>query len=188
MFEYNDERHEYKIDGEIVPSVTQIIPDQQFYCTPEQLEAARVEGNDNHSLIKMYFDTRDTFGIQYLIDFKKWLNDNKEMLGELILYERPLPSKKMMFAGTPDIFLEKANVDVKRSLGNLRYHALQIAGYNILRKEHNIKPSKKWLILWHNGEKFQMKNCYNPQAGGMFKSLLLKNRIEQEYKKYMEVL
>ena len=188
MFEYNDERHEYKIDGEIVLSVTQIIPDQQFYCTPEQLEAARVEGNDNHSLVKMYLDTGSTFDVPYLIDFEKWFKGNFELLGSLLAHEESLFSKKNNFAGTPDIICQNAIIDLKRTIGKLSYHALQFAGYSILSKEYKLANTKKWFLLWHDGKKFQMKNCYNPQAGGMFKSLLLKNRIEREYKKYTEVL
>jgi hypothetical protein len=59
---FDRERHEYKIAGVRVPSVTEIIPKQDFFCTPEQLERARQEGEDNHSMIKMFWDTRDTGG------------------------------------------------------------------------------------------------------------------------------
>jgi len=191
MLEYNDDRHEYRWNGKIVLSVTQIIPDQKFYQTAEKLEAARLEGNNNHSLVKMYFDTRCTFGDPYLERFEKWYLENKKMLGELRAYEEMFYSK-FGFPGRPDLIFKNAVVDLKRSLGNLKHHALQLAGYSILAKEHKLTNTKKWLIIWDDGKEFKMKNCYDNKSEGMFRSLLLKHKnllvneqIDQQYKNYM---
>jgi hypothetical protein len=34
--------------GKGVPSVTELLPERKFFCTPEQLERARIDGEENH--------------------------------------------------------------------------------------------------------------------------------------------
>jgi len=186
MLEFHSENHEYRWDGEKVISVTQLLPKVQFFCSPEQLEAARVEGNDNHSMVKMFWDTGETFDDPYLESFRSWYEDNKTLLGEILLYEQPLFSKKLNYAGTPDMFFTNAIVDLKRTPGNVKYHALQFAGYNLLRKEAGMPGVKKWILLWHDGKEFKTKNVYNPQAEGIFKSLVMRWNIEQQINNYLK--
>ena len=124
--------HEYTVivNGKIkrYPHVTHVIPPIEFYCTPEQLEAARVEGSTNHEMIKQYFDTGKTFGDEYLIEFDKFWNENIGLFGELLQYETPLISEAYGFGGTPDIVCDKCIIDVKRNFGNAKYHALSWLG------------------------------------------------------------
>jgi len=186
--------HEYTviIDGRIkrYPSVTQVLPPIEFYCTPEQLESARVEGSANHEMIKQYFDTGKTFGDDYLIEFDKFWNENRPLFGELIQYETPLISESVGVGGTPDIVCVKSIIDVKRNFYNAKYHALQIAGYNAIVSDNKINKSvKKWYIVWRDkAGKFQIRNVYNDQATAIFLSLVKINHLNTAVKNYFKTV
>jgi hypothetical protein len=184
-FIYNEETRNHKLDGLDIPSVTQVIPDEKFYCTPEQLETARDEGIDNHSAIKMYNDTGETFGNPLLIAYEKWLKEYDGMLGNLICYERPMFSIKG-FCGRPDTIFEYAIVDFKRGPGDKKRRVLQLAGYSILVQENLKMKTKIWISAYFNGKKIIAKNIYDPQAESIFISLVRKWQIEQTLKKFME--
>ena len=187
MKEYTIDTHEYKIDGNIIPRVTQLLPKQNFFCTPEQLEAARVEGVENHSMIKLYFDTNDTYDNQILIDLETTLKELNYLTGDIVRNENNLFSEKHRFAGTPDAVFEKAIVDFKRSAGNKKIAALQLAGYYILAKENKLlSKTKTWLILYYDNGKWKYYNVYNDKAENIFLSLVKKHNIEQNLKNYME--
>lgn len=190
MNQFIPEIHTYLIDGVTVPSVTGVIPKPDFFCTPEQLEAARLEGIDNHALLKMYFDSQgDTFSEPLLIMFDEWYQDNMGMLGNVVLYEESLYSKKHMFAGRPDAIFKNGSLDLKRSFSKARYHALQMAGYNILGNENGYRSKGgPWLIVWPGEKKLQSRNVYNEMAERTFLSLVKKWHIEENYEKYMETI
>jgi hypothetical protein len=185
--------HEYNviIDGRIkrYPSVTQVLPPVDFHCTPEQLEAARVDGSTNHEMIKQYLDTGTTFGDEYLIEFNRFWHKNLSLFGILLQYETPLISESKGFGGTPDIVCSKCIIDVKRNFGNAKYHALQLAGYNTLVTDNKINKSvKKWYIVWRdkNGL-FQIKNVFNDQATIIFLSLVRAWYINDAVKNYFKI-
>ena len=184
MFEYNDERHEYKFDGVILPSVTQVLPKFDFHCSAAVLEAARVEGIDNHSKIKMYLDTGENFDDAYIVAFQKFILDNTDTLGKLKSYEQNLYSVKHKFAGCPDIVFENAIIDVKRNIYDARQHALQLAGYSILCSENQIAKNKIWLIAYHDGIDFKFKNVYNEYAETIFLELVRKWYIDKNVETY----
>lgn len=186
MNHYDDEKHIYTMGGAIVPSVTRIVPKPDFFCTPEQLEAAREDGEENHSMIKMYWDTLETFGDPMLEALAAWVDENRALVGDMVLYEKPLYSERHRYAGKPDAIFSKAVIDFKRTFGNKRLHALQTAGYHALATENKIIPkTKTHLILVYNGKVFKAKNVYDPQAEAVFLSLVKKYYIEEELKKWM---
>lgn len=183
---FDKDNHAYTIDGVSVPSVTQVLPEQNFYCSSRQLEVARIEGEENHSMIKMYYDTGSTAD-PMLAALDTWIKENSGMLGEIVLYEKSVYSKKHKFAGRPDAVYEKAVIDYKRTMGNPRYHALQLAGYHIAAVESQIiKKNKIWLVAWYDGEKFRAKNVYDSTAEAVFIALLERYKYDQIYKNYME--
>jgi hypothetical protein len=185
MFNYNEDTRVHTLDGIIIPSVTQVLPETNFYCTPEQLEAARDEGIDNHSAIKMYHDTGATFGNPLLIAYEEWIKENAGMLGNLKYYEIPMYSKKG-FCGKPDAIYEYAILDFKRGPGDKKRRALQLSGYSILAHENIKLKTKIWISAYFNGKKIIAKNIYDPQAENIFMSLVRKWQIEQTIKNYLE--
>lgn len=186
MNEFDKINHRYTISGIPVPSVTDLLPDRNYYCTPEQFEAARLEGEENHSLIKMFFDTGMAGKNTMLLALAQWLDENKEIIGNLVLYEKPLFSEKRMFAGKPDAVFSKALIDFKRTFGDKKIHALQLGGYHPLSVFNGIiKKTKTWLVLWFDGEKFKARNVYDPAAEDIFLSLVKKHHIEKGVKQWM---
>jgi hypothetical protein len=181
-----NENHEYDVDGKRPPSVTEIIPKPDFWCTPEQLESARVDGIENHSLIKMCYDLGDTCGKQYLIDYDAMINENLKQFGEFLLSERPMYSKKYDFAGQPDVVYSDAIIDIKRNKGTEKIHSLQLAGYSILVKEAGLGNIKKWFIAWHTGKKFRIQNVYDPRAIDIFIALRKKYDLDKAVENYMK--
>jgi hypothetical protein len=186
MIEFDKSTHQYTFGGIQIPSVTQIIPKPQFYCTPEQLESARIDGEENHSLIKMFWDTRQTGSEPILEALDTWIGNNTGMIGELVQHETPMFSKKYNYAGKPDAIFEKAVIDFKRNPGNNKIHALQIAAYHALAVENKIiQKNKVHLILWFDGSKFRAKNVYDPCAEWIFISLVKKYYIDKEFGQWM---
>ena len=188
MNEYDEIKHIYRINGEHVPSVTQLLPDQIFYCTPEQLENARIEGIMFHEKAKLYFEEKETFNDPELIAIDKLFREHKNLFGELVLFEEPLFSVKMKFGGRPDAIFTKAIIDFKRSIGNRKYHALQLAGYHILVKENKIiKPTKRHFIIYKNSSgQYSVVNVYDDQAEAFFKSCMVKYNMEKIINLYLK--
>ncbi len=166
------------------PSVTQVLPKIDFYCTPSQLEAARQDGIVNHELIEKYFNSNgDTFGDPYLEKFDEFYHNN--MSWNVLQCEQRLYSDKHKFSGKPDVIFEKGIVDIKRTFYNAKYHALQLAGYSLLSKENKILSTKKWYVIYFDGE-FKIKNVYNPQAEDIFLSLVRKYYIDAAVENYLK--
>ena len=185
MNTFDQETHTYGINGVIVPSITQLLPKEDYYVSKEKLERMKQEGIDSHSMIKMFFDTGKTFDDPMLQALSKFLKENKLALGELLLYEKPLYSEKYLFAGTPDAVFENGIIDFKRSFSDKKRHALQLAGQSILAKENSITKTKRHFITWYDGEMFKYKNVYNSEAENIFLLLVKDHYIGQSINKYL---
>jgi len=169
---FDQEKHIYTIDGEVVPSVTQVLPKQKFFVSEEHLKKITEEGTDNHSYIKMFHDTGNTFNKPELEDLKKLYIEHQYLNGEKVCWEKSLYDPVLKFAGTPDLICEKSIIDFKRSFSYAEYHALQMAGYNLLRKENKLGDVKTWLILWWDNGRWKVRNVYNDMAELIFKECL----------------
>lgn len=182
--------YRYTIDNKPVPGVTDLLPPIEFYCTPEQLEAARQDGNDLHSMIKLYCDTDATYGDIMIEKFSAYIKEHQQLFGNLILWEEVLESRKHMFKGKPDLIFTESIVDVKRSLLNPRYHALQLAGYQILSIENHktTKRTKKHFILYFKDDQWHHKNVWNDQAENAFLILLSMHRMQRNVDNYFKAV
>ena len=183
---FDEEKHEYTLNGKRLFSVSEVVPETDFYCTPEQLERARVEGVNNHSLIKMFLDTGDTFGDPYIEAFSDWLRENLSILGKLLFNEQPMMSIKHGFAGRPDMIFEKAIIDLKRSFGDIKLLSLQLAGYCLLAQEKGLKKTKTWLIVWLASGKFHARNVYDDRAESVFLACLNRYKNDQLIDSYLK--
>jgi len=187
MNTFDKDDHVYKMNDIVVPSITQLLLHQNFYISGEKLGKIRQEGIDNHSLIKMYFDTRLTFENTYLIAFDNLMRELESLFGELALHESPLFSISLKFAGTPDAVFKNGILEIKRSFGDVKRHALQIAGQSLLVKENGIADdSKIWIVAWFDGVRFRYKNVFDNMAEIIFKSLVKKYYIDQAINNYLE--
>lgn len=169
-------------------SVTQVLPVIDFHCTPEQLEQARQEGNENHSLVKMFHDTGETFNNPFLEMYKSFLDENKNLLGERLQYEERLYSKRHGFNGKPDTIFEHAIVDLKRTLGSKKRIGLQCAGYHILAVEnHIIKKTKRWFGLVVKDGTYKITNVYDEQAEEIFIACLKDYKLRRAIENYFKI-
>jgi len=185
---YDPETHKYYIEEIEVPSITGLIPKQPQFVSEDIYEKAREKGNDNHSFIKMYFDTGEIFNEPMLLALDIIVKDKARELGKIKKYETPLFSTKYMFGGTPDIIFENAIIDFKLYFGKKEYHSLQLAAQYILAVENNLISSdtKDWYIGFYKDAKLRLKPVYNYEAKDMFLSLVDKYYIDQKINKYLK--
>ena len=185
-----EESHAYIVDGEVVPSVTQIMPRQDFSNIPEHvLENARLDGIEKHLLIERYFNMGMS-GVEDEFTFKFNVFIKKNSVGNLLGNEQPMYSEKYNFAGTPDMVFENTIIDFKRSINysNVKNYSLQLAAYNLLCQENLDKDFKtEQFILYQKEGEFKLKNVYNPDAEKIFLLMLdqyyANIEIENYYKK-----
>lgn len=178
--------HKYYINDIEVPYITGLLPKQEKYVSDSQYEAARKRGEDNHSMIKMYFDTNSMYNDPMLFALDIMLKENEKKFGKVLLYEKPLFSKRYLFGGKPDVIFENAKIDFKLNFGKKNYHALQIAAQEILTTENNICPdTENWYIAVYKNSKFKLYPVYNPDAKKMFLKLVDKYYIDQAINKYL---
>jgi hypothetical protein len=168
-------RYYAPISGKGVPSVTELLPERQFFCTPEQLEKARTEGEDNHRQLEK------GEGI-----FADVLQEIESRFGRIILQEQALFSKGEFFAGTPDIVTEKAIIDLKRSFYSERYHALQLAGYNQLTRDNDILNTSAWFILTIEDGKPRFRPVFNQRADLIFSYCVQEFQLKRAVQHYLK--
>ena len=156
--EYNDENHEYKVDGKIIPSVTQIIYNIFPVYFTNEFSAKR--GKKIHYILEIYDkenkDISDVFTEYYLSGWQKFLS-NFKIKFQPNWIEFKLYSQKWGFAGKPDrlVSIEKKPtiIDIKTGVSNCKNYALQTAAYQILVEENlKIKVKNRWLVMLSHGD------------------------------------
>ena len=123
---FDEANHTYTAGGVILPSVTQVLPQKDFVVDAERLEECRKEGKINHAIVQQYFKDGDTMGMPLLEGLRRFIAEHPE-LGRFVGSEVMLASR-FRFAGTADMLFENGVVDLKRSIGDRRIHALQKIG------------------------------------------------------------
>ena len=136
---FDPEEHKYYIDDIEVPGHTSVLPEQEYYVSKQRLEELREQGKEDHSLIKMYFDTREIFNEPMLLALDIMLKEHKEF-GEIRLYEKPLFCEKHMFAKQ----IKKRNTIF---LCNISILTINNLAHNVF---HNPKKSRKPLESFIN--------------------------------------
>lgn len=183
---FDPETHTYYVNGKRLPSVTQLISHlMTFYVSEERRENLAEEGTANHAAVEDMIRT-GVSSCGYTDAVKKFMEDYKDQIGGVVECEIPLASSRG-FAGKPDVIFERAIVDLKRSMGNKKIHALQTIGYELLAVENGlIKPTKQHLILIaHDDGGYDVTNVYNSMAETVFLSLLQRYKIDQLTNYYM---
>lgn len=191
MLEYNAEKHEYKTDGVVIPSVTQIISNKDIfkYVNEKYMKA----GTNRHKAIEAWLKYQlITEGYEEIIaSYSSELLKVQKIYGKTLAIEKPLIGELqgMKYAGTPDVILEAAIVDFKSNINNLKYYELQLTAYALLAEYNNIGSRRKELILiGKKGSRIASVNIKNnyKDAKNMFAKLLKKWYIEQEYQNYLK--
>lgn len=191
---FDEAKHEYRAGGVIVPSVTGVIPNDwksvRRIVGADNYEAARKDGVECHKKVEEYLKgmrKKVPRSDAFLCVFEQFYQHQK--IGDLVACEETLYSKRYGFAGRPDMGFERAGVDLKRSLGDVKKHALQMAGYNILFSENGLaKKNKMWWILVVKDGAYKLVNVYNRLAENMFLALVQKKKIEKSLENYYKTV
>lgn len=153
MFEFDAEKHEYRVDGVIYPSVTQILSGLGMLPDYSKLDPFyRERGTAVHACIKMHlqgdeidWDFEMSEEVKPRFERFLWLEEEYGLFPAMI--EVPMYSSTFGYAGTPDLY--SWSTKLNRSLivdykGDAREpgHDLQIEGYSQL--------------LWEAGDRVQV--------------------------------
>ncbi len=159
---FNEEKHEYIVNGKVVPSVSEIMKCATcLYYTdeipPRILELACIKGSAVHKAIEEYL-LFDEYSIEeryqdYMNNFLKWLDDYKP---EIIKVEYKMTNGE--FAGTCDLICKIDNkiigIDHKTSSQiHTKMIAIQESGYDELC---DIKIDE-WYVLHLTKKDYEFK-------------------------------
>ncbi len=190
MIEYDEKQHRYIIDGTEVPSVTRIIKYEGLW------KFVNPKAKDNGKALHKVIEARLRYGLiaegyEDIVDsYISELTKVQKIYGDIVAIEQPLAGQLngMLFAGTPDIILEKAIVDIKSTIANIKYYELQLYAYSLLAEQNGLGAKKKQLILiGKKGQNIKAINCTsdNKIVAKIFKKLLEKWYIEYLYHNYI---
>ena len=209
MLTLNEKKHEYRWDGNIVPSVTQIIGEwikisfsamsayhvNVFTGTAVSeavFEEARESGKAIHRACNIIaqgkfidMDKIDPSLIMPVTQFLSWINDYKP---KIIFTEKSMYSEKDEFAGTLDIFCEIKRklslVELKTPIKNPMVGP-QTAGYlKLLRESEKVRAgiNRYELILPRDGGQYKFNPLNNYSDLSFFLSRLYQRRYEWKTK------
>lgn len=183
--QYNDELHEYRIDGAVVPSVTEIIK-------PIQTEGGSESVRDYKRQIGKALDTaitlneQDDLDVESLDDavlpfFEAWLKFKAESGFRVLLNQPKVHSRKLRFAGTPDLIGTRNPgtatpdelLDTKCVWTMDPATAIQTAGYSIaLLESHGIRIKKRGGVQLLRDGTYKFYPYNDPLDEQVFKCLL----------------
>lgn len=146
MLTFDEPTHTYRLDGEVIPSVTTLLsPLTEYAGIPKAvMEKAAERGNNVHKACEMFLwgtldeDLLDEEYVPYLSAFKQFMDDTGFVV-ELI--EERVFHKKLRYAGTVDLGgvfpglgrrtkSHRAIIDIKTTFKLMRSVGPQLAGYN----------------------------------------------------------
>lgn len=135
---FDPENHIYKVNGEVWPSVTQVLKDMGFIDSTWFTEYARERGSLAHLIIKWHClgildeDTVDPVLRPYLDAWKLFVADTGFVSKQI---ETPLYDPLRRFAGTPDnvgeLYKIPSVIDYKTGAMS-QVTGIQLAGYELL--------------------------------------------------------
>lgn len=177
---FDEARHEYRLDGKPLPSVTQVLSIlQDFGAVPaEVLERSAEFGTHVHQAVHLFNegtldeDALDPALVPYLSDWKKFLADTAATVQ---LSELRLADGKLGFAGTLDTVVKMVAspvlIDIKtgqvpRTVGP------QLAAYQYLLKSNNYGAIRRRLCVQLTGEGYRLHERKDPADWSVFQSAL----------------
>lgn len=194
-FEYNDENHLYRLDGQVIPSVTQVLSlvgiTDYSHIPSDKRESSMRFGTAVH-LATSLWDKNDLdettlspMIIPYLDGWKKFLSDTK---ARIVQNEEPSYSPKYRYGFKIDRILEIHKrltvVDIKTSADPQQGTDLQLAayyaGWNEGRKRNEQALDRIAIHLTNEGkykiEPYKNKNDVNEWLTCLFMYNTLKRR------------
>lgn len=196
LYEFDRERHLFKIRGRSVPSVTQALRNAglvRFHCSRPVLEAARTRGRDVHMMVadidrhpdKSYFQDSELAGFgRAWFAFKRefgFVHDASEqtVFNTIHQYGGIFDKRGWVFAGTTrqrEVVLEI------KSGGYAPWHAEQLAGY-VLAVNDRIAASnaiERWAVYLRPDGRFTVKVFADLRDYSHFLAALAISRLREQ--------
>lgn len=183
--DFNEERHEYRIDGHVVPSVTQVLDVVRKEGGSEsQREYKRQIGKALDTAIELHEkddldpDSLDEAVVPF---FEAWLKFKAETGFRVLLNQLLVYSKKLRCAGTldllgtrdPALMAPDELLDTKCVWTMDAATALQTAGYALLSHEsHGIRVKKRGGVQLLRDGTYKFYPYSNPNDEHVFKACL----------------
>jgi len=191
MLSFNSDRHEYRIKGVVVPSVTTITaPLVDLSGIPQAtLEKKRQIGQALHKCIELHLaddldpDTVDGLVEPYFAAFMKWLRESGFRPDAS---EKRVFSKALMFAGTLDLNGwtakgKRAVVDHKSTYHLSTVTGIQTAGYALASIEMGDKIEERYALHLKPDGTYSFVPHKDRMELEHFKTLLNFYRIREKY-------
>lgn len=177
MLTFNEEKHEYRFDNEIVPSVTQIISGlNDFSGIPKHVLEHKAElGQEFHRIIHLHLLNNlvyDTIDERLLLAFNTFLDWSAPRLEEFRkgLSEHKMCNEIAWFAGTCDLALPGDLYDWKLRNYNPVVDILQLDGYDTLLGGGK---RKRWAMCFDmKSGKLKQVRAEHDQSHSMFLYML----------------
>lgn len=181
MLTFNEERHEYRWNGKVVPSVTQILSSMMDFSmvNPEVLRRAQLLGTYVHRTTELY--DKDDLDIDALPDEIKpyldaWIKFKKECEFEPETIELKLYHKQLGFSGTSDrtglVRGRRAVIDIKKMLSLGPVIGMQLAAYQSLHSLEGEKILDRYALGLRPDGTYRMVPYADPSDYPAFLSLL----------------
>jgi hypothetical protein len=173
VIDFDPETHSYTLDGQPVPSVTQILSAMGFIDSSWFTDYARERGKLVHRIIHWHITgelDEDTIDDALRGYFTAWLAFEKDTGFVSKETEVPLGNAAHRFAGTPDhigILNKEAVIDCKSGV-IAPWAGLQLAAYEILHGE----PLKRYALQLKDDGKYSLKEFKDRQDRGVFLAAL----------------
>lgn len=179
---FDEAKHEYSVNGVVLPSVTQIIhaafPDPYRFARLEDVEFKRDIGDAVHKATH-YFDEGDldlsTLDLRIQPYLKAYRRFVVERNYEPIFCERRMYSQRYGYAGTVDkvgtMVHDKGHrvvVDIKCTATVSPLVPLQTAAYSMLLSDTSVVPMQRYCLHLQDNGKYKLHphfDTYGDQAG-----------------------
>lgn len=196
-FVFDEQRHVYTLDGEPLPSVTQIIrPLHDFSAVPpDVLKRAADFGTAVHKTVELYLmDDLDENSLDPALTgcldaFKSWLSDSPQFAREDPIIETPIYHDRLKYAGTPDLVYSEDTIDLKSRKYNPLTDPIQLAAYNAMICRVFFPGQKKrraWVLELRQDGSYTMSRAETKDALSRFRFLLDYHNMRKEIEKWKQ--
>lgn len=183
VLQFDESTHTYRLDGQVVPSVTQLLkpigPD--FSQIPaDVLERKRQLGTAVHLACELDDDgdldddSLDPALVPYVAAWRKFKADTGAVV---LVNEKQLAHEDLRYAGTVDrvvsVGREPWLVDLKTSADPHAAYGVQLAGYEeLLRKASRMQVDTRATVHLRDDGTFRLHQFTNPNDAACFRALL----------------
>jgi len=192
---FDEDRHVYTLDGEVLPSVTAVIDNglRPYAGVPrELLERAARFGSAMHLMVKYYLvgeldeDSLDPALAGCLLGFKAFQAERQDIFEEQPIIEKPGCHKRLKYAGTPDLDFPRSIIDLKSRETNMLTDGIQTAAYDHMTGKGD---RERYVLELHQDGSYKLVRLNPTKASGdlawrRFRYLLDYHNMGEEIKRW----